>query len=451
MACVQDRGSPSRRTRWRTRAGSWPRAPSWTRFALAFICYGVLNRWIQDVALTQPLPVDQCRAKALWVGRCPEREVQINARRRESNARRLRAAEVRGEANASQPALWRPGPALLRSSTAKRAQLQLKHDPMLVLFDATVKEELAMLNKKRKREVESKQLRPPGALREASQMMVLRRRMSIVRQKELMLTVAELMYLMVCGMFKHLEVPFIPPLKFGGDVRFDVDGEQLRGLTELYSLEALELVRDHLFGIINVQARSQTAPLRIALFQAGQVYAMSALFGYYLRRADTRYQMEKLMWSYGNSVQTPLDGSGQDRSRRRPTPEWMQLDWAKGEKRASVSLKDYIERFSSAELRNIRTVTSVEASVALEKQVSALFGDLRTLKSRLLHAIGEASSDEEASQKLQQAILEQRVESIRISCDDLRRLILEAVGFGSALYDAEREVESVCDLTPTGR
>jgi len=60
--------------------------------------------------------------------------------------------------------------------------------------------------------------------------------------------------------FRTLNVPLIPTLKAGGDVRFgSID---LKALTnDIYSKDALELVKEHLFRIIasRVQAPSWAA------------------------------------------------------------------------------------------------------------------------------------------------------------------------------------------------
>ncbi|CAK9071876.1 unnamed protein product [Durusdinium trenchii] len=360
----------------------------------------------------------------------------------------LRAAEE-GDAPAT---LWSPGPVKLETKAARRVQKHLQHDPLLVLVDETVKEEFKLLAVQRLKQ-ESPITSPPGAVGEALGLMSLRRRIAQIQRKERLKTASELIYVMVASMFKYLEVPFIQPLKGGGHVRMDMDGEQLRGLTEIYSMEALELVRDHLFNIVGVEAQAAEAPaLRIAMYQAGQVYAMSALFGYYLRRADVRYQLDKIVSLHDAGDDNDDLEIGETRKRRRrPVPRWMELSWAKGESRADVSLKDYIQSFGPDELRQIRSLASAEAQATMELQISALFGDLRVLKSKLLKATEGSTTDEEATEMLEEGLRSGAVESIRISYDNLRRLILEAVAFGSVLFDAEREADSNYDLTPTDR
>jgi len=362
----------------------------------------------------------------------------------------LKAAE---EGDSAAAALWSPGPAKLETAAAKRVQKHLQYDPLLVLVDETVKEEFKLLAAKKAKQ-ESARPNPPGAIGEALGLLSLRRRIAQIQRKERLKTASELMYLMVASMFKYLEVPFIPPLKGGGLIRLDMDGEQLRGLTEIYSMEALELVRDHLFNIVGVEARKmgpEAPALRIAMYQAGQVYAMSALFGYYLRKADVRYQLDKIVSLHEVESQEELEIGETRKRHRRPVPRWMELSWQKGESRGDTSLKDYIQSFGPEELRQIRSLASAEAQAVMELQISALFGNLRILKSKLLKAIEGAETDEEATELLEKGLLSGAVESMSISYDNLRRLILEAVAFGSVLFDAEREADSTYDLTPTDR
>lgn len=359
-----------------------------------------------------------------------------------SSATALRAVDSESAAE-----VWRAGPADVWSGPAQRVLLQLKHDPLLLLFDATVREELMALQHQRQRD--ERRAAERGAA--GADRLALRKRVGEVLEKERMRIAAELLYLMICGGFKHLQVPLISSLTAGGEVNFGKGGEQLRGLTELYSLDALMLVRDHLFLVIGDQV-TDPAAVHISLFQAGQVYAMSSLFGYYLRSADARYQLEKLVGSLGACLRHDADKtSTSETSRgvhRRPAPRWMEPRWAEGEAIATQSLKEYLAGFGPEAMQRITTAASAEAQVTTEVQVSALFGDLRVLKRRILEVVGEVSSREEAQKKLRLAIEQGRVKSISITGDDLRRVILEAVAFGALLYDSEREVGSVYELTP---
>lgn len=270
--------------------------------------------------------------------------------------------------------------------------------------------------------------------------LVLRQKMDELREKERTRAVTELMYLKVCNKFTELSVPMIPNLKGGGDVKFG--SINLAGLTtNVYTGDAMELVREHLFKIIGQQAPSAPfmggmAVVRIALFEAGQVYAMSSLFGYSLRNADQRFQLEKLAGNFG--------AWGTDPSGDPDVPPNIMKDGGTPGK----TLKQYIADFGPMEVQRMLSVASVEARTAMELQVSALFGDLRVLKDKFVNALGQVNSPEEAGKKLAEAIEDNTVESLRITSEDLTRLVLEAVAYGTLLNDAEKQVNSIYELTP---
>jgi len=318
------------------------------------------------------------------------------------------------------------------SGQAQKALYLLKENPML--FESAIEEELETLGVQREEEEKQNNDLSEDAEKDS---LVLRRRIEEVRQTERARVVTELLYLKVCARFKQLQVPLIPSLRGGGTVKFG--SLDLKGLTDdVYSKDALELVRLHLFQIIGREGSTSVmaglAIVQIALLQVGQVYAMSALFGYYLRRADARYQLEKLAGNFGAWGE---EGSGDGSS--------MPFDDEEG----AGSLKDYIEGFGPEEVQRMTTIASAEAQMAMEQQVFALFGDLRDLKEKLMTALGASRSQEEATEKLEQAIKTNEVESIKITSDDLRRLVLEAVAFGALLNDAEKQVDTIYELTPS--
>lgn len=334
---------------------------------------------------------------------------------------------------AALPDKWKAGPADVYSGQAQKAMYLMQENP--VLFESTLEEELEALQQQKDEEERQK-----GALEEnpKEDTLALRRRMDEVRQNDRLRIVTELMYLKVCGKFKQLGVPLIPSLKAGGDFRFgSID---ISGLTDdIYSKDALDLVREHLYRIIGQQGSTafmgSMAIVQIALFQAGQVYAMSSLFGYYLRRVDARFQLEKLAGTFG--------AWGDE------APSEVASPFAEEDQSSQQSLKDYVSTFGPEELQRMTTVASAEAHMAMESQVFALFGDLRVLKEKLVNALGPVSSNEEVSQKLEQAVQNGEVESLRITSEDLRRLVLEAVAFGALLNDAETQVDSLYELSPS--
>eukprot|EP00445_Apocalathium_hangoei_P024861 CAMPEP_0203931880 /NCGR_PEP_ID=MMETSP0359-20131031/70376_1 /ASSEMBLY_ACC=CAM_ASM_000338 /TAXON_ID=268821 /ORGANISM="Scrippsiella Hangoei, Strain SHTV-5" /LENGTH=364 /DNA_ID=CAMNT_0050861275 /DNA_START=33 /DNA_END=1127 /DNA_ORIENTATION=- len=334
------------------------------------------------------------------------------------------------------PEVWKVGPGDVYTGQAQKAMYLLKENPQL--FEGAVEETLEALRDQREVEEANKEQAAIATGKEepGKDALVLRKRIEEVRAAERQRIVTEMLYLKVCARFKNLKVPLIPSIKSGGNVKF---GQlDLKGLTtDIYSQDALDLVREHLFRIIGQQGSTSfmggLAVVQIALFQVGQVYAMSALFGYYLRRVDARYQLEKLAGNFG--------AWGETDAAEAPNP-------FADDKEGAQSLKEYISNFGPQEVARMTSIASAEAQMAMEHQVTALFGDLRILKEKLVNALGMVTSQEEATRKLEAAIQANEVESIRITSDDLRRLVLEAVAYGALLNDSEKQVDTIYELTP---
>jgi len=187
----------------------------------------------------------------------------------------------------------------------------------------------------------------------------------------------------------------------------------LRALaTGFYPAEALELVREHVLSVIgDWDHLVRDFPLRLALVQVGHIYGLSSLFGYSLRRAVMRYQLDVI------TVGPVLAGQ---------------------------SLKEYIAAFGPAEMRLAASVASREAQAVLDERVLALFGDLGPLWDELQGATAALPQGETA---LTEAIERGEVDSIRITVGDLRQLVLESTAYGFLLGNAEADVDSVHELT----
>merc|ERR1719235_2624079 len=168
---------------------------------------------------------------------------------------------------------------------------------------------------------------------------------------------------------------------------------------------------------------------------------MSALLGYSLRNFDARFQVEKLMynagaWGHGESLN---EWDDEDPTEKNP--------FAK-DSRAAERMENYISSFGPEEARRMTSVASVEARMAMEMHISSLFGDLSKLQEEVQSAVGVVSSVQEANLKLMQAVAGHKVKTLRITSDDLTRLVLEAMAYGALLRDAENHVSSTYELTP---
>jgi hypothetical protein len=80
----------------------------------------------------------------------------------------------------------------------------------------------------------------------------------------------------------------------------------------VHSAEALELVREHLGSVLGGPggAEAPDAPppfsnalVRMSKLQAAQVYAASVMFGYFLRRVDARFQLERTLGTLPRSAE----------------------------------------------------------------------------------------------------------------------------------------------------
>lgn len=251
---------------------------------------------------------------------------------------------------------------------------------------------------------------------EDSDSTALQRRIREVMTKERQEAAAELLQLSVFHQLQQINVPLMGPLS--GLARMpQLDLKVLAA--KLYSQDAVELVREHVMGVISDWAHLvRDYPLHIARLQLGQVYALSAWFGYSLQRAESRHQLER---QFRDELR---DGSAN-------------------------SLRAYIASLSPEEAQRALSLSSVEAQTAMTSQVSRIFGDLDALKKEMMQTMREASDEEEAREMLRNAIFTGQVQCVHLTVSDLRHLALEALAFGYLLRASEAKVDLTYELTPT--
>jgi hypothetical protein len=148
--------------------------------------------------------------------------------------------------------------------------------------------------------------------------------------------------------------------------------------------EVQEMIREHL-SIILLRLRGKSNIDRI---QLGRIYASSVMYGYFLKSACFRRAMD-----FSLSAQTQ-----------------------------HFSLRNYIEGFNSQALQRCAKLKSLEAVNVIEKHAWALFGDEK-------HGLVEPDRE------------------ISVTSSYLQKLVLEAVAFGSFLWDVESLVDSVYTLS----
>lgn len=267
---------------------------------------------------------------------------------------------------------------------------------------------------------------------------VLYRRIAQVKEKEKKRTLEEILYAMVVQKFVEAGVSLVPALSHSIDTSGRVDqwAEPTEGkLERLHSHEAYEMIENHL-NLILGQRQADATVAAISKLRVGQVYAASVMYGYFLKRVDQRFQLEKSMKSlpWGSQddalnqvMMTDSRPSTEAYSSHPEMESWTSSDLSAGGLGQSIKpcrLRSYVMSFDSDTLQSYATIRSKVAFGIIEKHTEALFGKPEIV----ITPEGTVDSSKD--------------EHVRISFAGLRRLILEAVTFGSFLWDVESYVDS---------
>ncbi|KAI5084586.1 hypothetical protein GOP47_0000755 [Adiantum capillus-veneris] len=209
-------------------------------------------------------------------------------------------------------------------------------------------------------------------------------------------------------------------------------------IAELKSQERRTTVEEILKESFNLYTRVRHWRCK---FHMGQVYATSALYGYFLRRVDEKFQMEKILSPSApesdRRKRQASDAKFQDDKRDTFATEMLAtlsaiLGFGNLENleqdvgfsssgRSKNLLRNYLLSFEADTLYRCATVRSIESACIIERHTAALFGEPDSFD------VSEVTGREVA---------------MMLSLAGLRRLVLEAVAFGSFLWDAETLVDS---------
>nr|XP_007152648.1 hypothetical protein PHAVU_004G147200g [Phaseolus vulgaris]ESW24642.1 hypothetical protein PHAVU_004G147200g [Phaseolus vulgaris] len=259
--------------------------------------------------------------------------------------------------------------------------------------------------------------------------LVLYRRIAEVKAKERKTALEEILYALVVQKFMDADISLIPSLTPNQSGR------------ELHSPEAYEMIQNHLALILGSRLGDSTSVAQISKIRVGQVYAASIMYGYFLKRVVQRYQLEKTMKilpnvAEENSIQqTVIDESGisggKSPSHVMSHPEISNLPGGSissggfGYGSKVSRLRTYVMSFDTDTLQRYATLRSKESLSIIEKHTEALFG-----------------RPDEIVVTPEGVIDSSKDESIKISFGSLKRLVLEAVTFGSFLWDVESYVDA---------
>nr|XP_043609910.1 UV-B-induced protein At3g17800, chloroplastic [Erigeron canadensis] len=247
---------------------------------------------------------------------------------------------------------------------------------------------------------------------------LLHRRIAELKEHECKTAVQDVMYMLICYKFSDLNVHLIPRLsKCIYNNRLEVLPSKDWELESIHNFEILEMIRNHLTSVIgwrsDFSVTDNWATTKINRRDLCQIYTSSILFGYFLKSAALRHKLEM-------SLVDPVDDMIFKQFRRKNlvfggTYNPISTSQFDGKKKRE-KLSSYLMGFAPESLVKCAQPNSKEALNLIAKHSFALFGDME--------------SDE----------------VISTSFATLKRFVLEAVAFGSFLWDTEEYVKTVYTL-----
>ncbi|XP_039127732.1 UV-B-induced protein At3g17800, chloroplastic [Dioscorea cayenensis subsp. rotundata] len=287
------------------------------------------------------------------------------------------------------------------------------------LLPATVDQQLHQLQSDRDAE---KLKNDPSPSSSSGTDLVLYRRIAEVKASERRRALEEILYMMIVQKFMDAGVPLVPALSQGRPSpqsgKVDHWSSEENKLQQLHSPEAYEMIKNHLTLILGQRLEDSNAIAPISKLRVGQVYAASIMYGYFLKRVDQRFQLEKSMKTL------PLNSPAEAEALANAPPAFPFPAEGIEDRVKPCKLRSYVMALDAETLQRYATIRSKEAFGIIEKHTEALFGRPEIVITP------------------EGAIDSSKDELIKISFAGLKRLILEAVTFGSFLWDVESYVDS---------
>ncbi|CAG7877284.1 unnamed protein product [Brassica rapa] len=265
---------------------------------------------------------------------------------------------------------------------------------------------------------------------------VLYRRIAELKENERRKTLEEILYALVVQKFMEANVSLVPsitPSSSDPSGRVDTWPTKVEKLEKLHSSEMYEMIHNHLALILGPRMGDLASVAQISKLRVGQVYAASVMYGYFLKRVDQRFQLEKSMKlltggldESKTSVEQPENVTFKAVSSHPEVGSFAGGVSAKGfgSEIKPSRLRTYVMSFDSETLQGYATIRSREAVGIIEKHTEALFGKPEIVITP--EGTVDSSKDEQ----------------IKISFGGMKRLVLEAVTFGSFLWDVESHVDA---------
>lgn len=316
------------------------------------------------------------------------------------------------------------------------------------LFRAAVESEFSKIKEKR---ATSSSAQPNT---DNSMDLVLSKRMEEVRRAEEAMAIEDLMYICILERFQLLGVDLLPSVS-----PIQESLEALKALTEgMHTKEALEMVKEHVLSALGPASMAYAdTMIKMSKLQSAQVYAASILFGYFLRRVDSRFQLAKQM---GILPEDPEDAvarlerlfsiademESSDDPDSAPLPQQDDVGTTTSNsalvKKKKGALRQYVESFDQETMAATARLVTIEGGALVERQTKALYGDVKALQTQMQEIVGQdAESMEELMRRVQAAVADGSVESVTMTVGTQRRAVLEAVAYGCFLRDVESWVD----------
>eukprot|EP01018_Ginkgo_biloba_P003534 Gb_32078 [translate_table: standard] len=320
------------------------------------------------------------------------------------------------------------------------------------LFDVAATQQLQKLAAERDAAIARQQLSQSDAES------VLHRRIAELKVGECRAAAEEVIYLLIVQKFGELSIPMVPKLMSCVENRtVDSWPSKDRELESVHTPEVLEMIEDHLSMILGQRGGlnhgDNHTMIQFDRLSLGRVYAASIMYGYFLRRAYQRFQLEvnletvypyfidrdNMKTQFMHSEESKISIGGECLASEVGNSIPIKADvWATSDLHTSSFLQDrskpgklrsYIMSFDAETLQRCATMRARESVNVIEKHAAALFGRPE------MHIASNGSM----------AVTNDK--TIRLTYSSLRRLVLEAVAFGSFLWDVEDYVDSLYNLT----
>ncbi|KAH7405495.1 hypothetical protein KP509_15G072600 [Ceratopteris richardii] len=288
-----------------------------------------------------------------------------------------------------------------------------------------VEHELEVLAENREADVNHDRLGAHGAE-------LLYKKIAELKSKERFDALEEILYTLIVQKFVEARIAMVPNVSIlvSTDVVWPL---QLEELKSVHTDETLDLILEHSLLVLGKQTATR-------YFSAGmfahmsrksmkEIYRDSITYGYFIRRLRNRFQLEKSMDAYahmaessgGKGMMTPELAAAmsilKDLRGLNPT--------AIGAEPKASEFLAYILSFDADTLKGFRSIRSKESCGIIDRHTHALFKDLDFKVSSDGLMRGEGKD-----------------QGVHLNFLRSKELVLEAVTFGSFLWDVEVYVDS---------